>query len=317
MAHRRARQTNHEPSRRPAAWLRRAAGWLASPLRRSREPMGRGERIFLLLAMAFAAVILLLHYGFRAADEPLRRQLEAKMNQQMHGYSVQLGHAHAGPLRLSLTLLDVVIRQQAHPEPPVAKIERLHLNVEWHTLLDRHLVGDAVFDRPHLHLDVEQLHEERIRQIKLGVRGWQAALEAIYPLKINSMEVRDGSLTYVDDEDPSRPLEVTHWTLSATNIRNLHYADRVYPSPVHTEGRILGTGYGVVDGNANFLSDPFPAWHASYRIDKVPLDLVWQFGKPYYEMQGGLLWSNGVLEYGPRFKLIDVALARFEGVRFD
>jgi hypothetical protein len=303
--------------RLPADWFRQRASWLRRPLERFREPLGRGERIGLLLAAAFSALILLLDYGSRFGDEPLRQKLEAKMNQQMRGYTVQLGHAHAGPLRLSLTLRDVVIRQQAHPEPPLAKIERIRLNVVWHELLFRHLVGDAVFDRPHLHLDVEQLHEERMKQVKLGTRGWQAALEAVYPLKFNSMEVQDGSLTYVDDEDPSRPLEVTHWMLSAGNIRNLHYADRVYPSPVHTEGLIFGTGHGVVDGHANFLSDPFPAWHAGYRIEKVPLDLLWQFGKPNYELRGGLLWSNGVLEYGPRYKLIDVVLARFEGVRFD
>jgi uncharacterized protein DUF748 len=279
--------------------------------------MGRGERIFLLLAVAAMAVVLALEYGSRFGDEPLRRELEAKMNQQMQGYTVHLGHAHGGPLRLSLTLRDVVIRQQAHPEPPLATIPRLRLSVQWHSLLARHLVGDALFDHAQLHLNVDQLHEEKMKQLKLGERGWQAALQSVYPLKFDTMTVRDGSLVYVAG-DMARPFEITHWNLIATNIRNLQFPDRTYPSPVHTEGRIFGSGYGVVDGNANFLADPIPAWHARYRLDRVPLGDFQQFGATSpYELRSGLLSSHGDLEYGPRFKQIDVAELLLQGVRLD
>lgn len=283
----------------------------------AREPLGRRERIGLLIAMAVMSVILALEYGSRLGDEPLRRQLEAKMNAQMRGYTVHLGHAHGGPLRLSLTLRDLVIRQQAHPEPPLATIPRLRMKVQWHALLARHLVGDALFDHPQLHLDVDQLHEEKMKQMKLGERGWQAALESIYPLKFDTMTVNDGKLVYVDG-DISHPFEITHWNLTATNIRNLVLPDRSYPSPVHTEGRVFGTGYAVVDGDANFLADPIPAWRARYRLDKVPLGNFLQFGKSSpYELRSGQLSSHGALEYGPRFKQIDVAELLLDGVSLD
>ena len=279
--------------------------------------MHRFERIGLLLAAAAMTVVLALEYGSRFGDEPLRRELEAKMNQQMHGYSVHVGHAHGGPLRLSLTLRDVVVRQQAHPEPPLATIPRLRLKVQWHSLLARHLVGDALFDHAQLHLNVDQLHEEKMKQLKLGERGWQAALQSIYPLKFDTMEVRDGSLVYVDG-DIAHPFEVTHWNLIATNIRNLVFPDRTYPSPVHSDGRIFGSGYGVVDGKANFLADPIPAWNAHYRVDKVPLGNFQQFGASSpYELRSGVLSSHGDLEYGPRFKQIDVVELLLEGVQLD
>ncbi|MBV8201539.1 MAG: DUF748 domain-containing protein [Acidobacteria bacterium] len=278
--------------------------------------MRRHHWIGWLLVAILLGLILVLEYGSRFGDEALRRKLEATMNQQMHGYTVQLGHAHGGPLRLSLTLRDVVIRQIEHPEPPVARIARLRMRVEWHELLARHLVGDATFDQPRLHLDIDQLHAERVKQMKLGIRGWQAALQSIYPLKFNTMKVNDGSLTYVDS-DLGRPFEIDRWTLTATNIRNLQFPDRVYPSPVHTEGRIFGSGYGVVDGNANFLADPFPAWHARYRVEKVPLDPLGKIPRVSYELHGGTLSSHGVLEYGPRFKLVEITEALFENVRYD
>lgn len=294
-----------------------AGPWLRHPVRWFREPMRRFERIGLLLAAVAMAVILALEYGSRFGDEPLRRELEAKMNAQMRGYTVQLGHAHGGPLRLSLTLRDLVIRQQAHPEPPLARIPRLRMSVQWHALFARHLVGDALFDHPQLHLNVDQLHEETMEQLKLGQRGWQAALESIYPLKFDTVRVNDGSLAYVDG-DIAHPFEVTHWNLVATNIRNLVFPDRTYPSPVHTEGRIFGSGYGVVDGKANFLAQPIPAWNAHYRLDKVPLGNFQQFGaNSPYELRSGVLSSHGDLEYGPRWKQIDVVELLLEGVRLD
>src|SRR6202047_4923261 len=131
------------------------------------------------------------------------------------------------------------------------------------------------------------------------------------------MRVNDGSLAYVDG-DIAHPFEITHWNLVATNIRNLVFPDRTYPSPVHTDGRIFGSGYAVVDGKANFLAEPIPAWNAHYRLDKVPLGNFQQFGaSSSYELRSGVLSSHGDLEYGPRFKQIDVAELLLQGVRLD
>ncbi|HVT16357.1 MAG TPA: DUF748 domain-containing protein [Thermoanaerobaculia bacterium] len=269
------------------------------------------------MAALVAALVLLLAFGSYPFDEQLRAKLQARMNQNLQGYTLSLGHAHASLLGLSLTLRDVVMRQQANPEPPVAKIPRLHLSVEWPELLSRHLVGDAVFDRPSLHLNVPQLHVEEQKRIRLGQRGWQKALESVYPLKFNSFRVNEGSIVYVDG-DPQRPLEISHWTLRATNVRNLHYPDRVYPSPFHADGAIFGTGRGVIEGNANFLSEPFPGIRARYRVVKVPLDRLQQFkDRSSVELRQGLLSSMGAVEYAPRVKVVDVADLLLEGVRLD
>jgi hypothetical protein len=302
-------ETAAEPEA-PAA-ERRPAG------RRRRWPLSRRQRLDLLLVAALAVAALVWTLSSHLFDEPLRQQLEARMNGKLNGYSLRLGHAHAGLFGLELTLRDLELRQTAFPEPPVATIPVLHLSVEWHELFARHLVGDAYFDRPHLHLDVPQLHVERMKRIRVGQRGWQAALESIYPLKFNTMTVDDGSLTYVDG-DPAHPFEVTHWMLHATNIRNLHYPDRVYPSPVHTQGVIFGTGRGVVEGNANFLSDPFPGWHALCRIENVPLDRLQQLStRGNVELHGGVVSAHGELEYAPRVKLVHVAEVLFDRVRLD
>ena len=119
--------------------------------------------------------------------------------------------------------------------------------MHWKELLTLHLVADFLFDRPTLHVDRPQLLEEAEDETPVKEKGWQEALESIYPLKINLLRVEDGDLTYID-ADGSPPLRVEHLNLHATNIRNLHSKAHVYPSPVTVTGVILGSGHGSRTG---------------------------------------------------------------------
>ena len=116
------------------------------------------------------------------------------MNQHLHGYTLRLGHAHAGLLDLRLTLDDLVMRQQANPEPPILVIPRLRLKAEWRYLLTGRMVGEVLFERPQIHYDWPQVSREELTDLTPGRRGWQKALESVYPLKLNRFEVRDGAL---------------------------------------------------------------------------------------------------------------------------
>jgi len=93
------------------------------------------------------------------------------MNQHLKGYTVSVGHAHLNPLNFSLTLQQLVIRQQANPEPPVADVPRLKLSVEWTRLLTFHLVADAVFKwvpSPRRQLKVQAEYLRRRGQMNLA-----------------------------------------------------------------------------------------------------------------------------------------------------
>jgi len=261
-----------------------------------------------------ALIILLVASHF---DEYLRRTLEAKMNQHLKGYTVSVGHAHLNPFGFSLTLKQLVIRQQANPEPPVADVPRLKTSVEWAKLLTFHLVADAVFDQPRVHVNLPQLRAENRDPTKIKDRGWQQALEAIYPLKFNLVAVRDGDVVYVD-EDPSKPLHISHFNLQASNIRNIQSGEGIYPSPVHADGVIFDTGRGAMDGHADFLAVPFPGVHAVYRVSNVPLDRLRPISaKANLSLRGGTLASQGEVEYGPRHREARIADVTVRGLDLD
>ena len=280
------------------------------------EPRPKGQRklLWVLLAACLALLILFIASHF---DEYLRRTLEAKINQRLKGYTVSLGHAHLSPFGLSLTLQQLVIRQQANPQPPVAALPRLTASVEWREILRGHLVADAVFERPRVHVNLKQLRQEDRDKIEVQDRGWQQALESIYPLKFNMIQVRNGDLVYID-EDPERPLHISRWNFTAANVRNIRSPERVYPSTIHSDGVIFESGRGVLDGRANFLAEPFPAFQAKYRVENVPLERLRQIGsRANLTVRGGALSSHGDFEYGPKHKDVHIADVTVRKLRLD
>ncbi|HEX9945027.1 MAG TPA: DUF748 domain-containing protein [Thermoanaerobaculia bacterium] len=281
---------------------------------RPREPLGQRGLLWVIAVSALALLLLLVARHF---DEYLRRTLEAKINQRLHGYTVSLGHAHLNPLGGALTLERLVIHQDAYPEPPVADLPRLTASVEWKEVLHGHLVANATFDRPRVHVNLKQLRQENRDKVDVEDRGWQQALESIYPFKFNLIEVRNGDVIYID-EDPERPLHVSQWNFSAENIRNIRAPDRVYPSTIHSDGVIFDKGRGVLNGRANFLAEPYPAFQATYRVDDVPLSRLRPIGaRANLTVSGGILSSHGDFEYGPRHRDVHIADVTVQRLRLD
>lgn len=126
------------------------------------------------------------------------------MNRHLTDYTVRVGKAYFHPIGLSLDLEDLVLLQNEIPDPPVASIKRLHASVHWTALIKGRLVGDFLIGRPKLYINLKQARKEAESETTLEQKGWQDALEAVYPLKIDVFSIRNGALTYVD-QGPYKP----------------------------------------------------------------------------------------------------------------
>jgi len=260
---------------------------------------------------------VLLYVASFFIDEPLRRITEQKINRDLKGYSVRLPGLHLALIGLSLTLKDLTIIQQAHPEPPVARFPVLKASVHWREILSGRLVAELLVDRPRLHINLQQLRSEATSKVKLKERGWQQAVEDIYPLKMNRITINDASITYID-LDPKRPLVLSHLNLQASNIRNIHLPDKVYPSSFHLETDIFGTGRGVIDGRANFLAEPIPGIKAGFKLEKIPMDYFKQVvGRSNLALEGGVLRATGETEYAPKVKKAHLKELSITGMKLD
>ena len=168
--------------------------------------------VLLLLASAVALFFI---------DEPLRRYTEAKMNASLKGYAVTIGKLHFSPINFSMDLRNTMIVQNQYPDPPVANLERLYASIHWRALLSGKVVGDILIDHPVVVLNLPQARAELTDPTPVKDKGWQQALQSIYPLKIDALRITRGDITY-QDEGPFKPLRVYDLEFAASNIRNVH-----------------------------------------------------------------------------------------------
>jgi len=70
------------------------------------------------------AVVLAVILAF-VIDEPLRQMTEREMNRTMKGYTAHIRKLDFHPFGFSVDFYDVQLVQNANPDPPVMRIERL------------------------------------------------------------------------------------------------------------------------------------------------------------------------------------------------
>jgi hypothetical protein len=263
------------------------------------------------------ALALALYTASFFLDEPLRSSMEKKMNRDLKGYSVQLPKLHVQLIGLSLTLKGLTVLQQAHPNPPIVYFPVLKASIHWREILSGRLVAEFRLDQPKININLQQLRSEAVSKISLKERGWQQAVEDIYPLKINTLKINDANITYID-QDPKRPLVLSHLNLQATNIRNVRLRDQVYPSSFHLDTAIFDTGHGSIDGDANFLAEPYPGIKGRLKLEKVPIDYFnTVIARSNLSIHGGVLQASGDAEYAPNVKSAHLEYLTIQGMKLD
>jgi hypothetical protein len=266
-----------------------------------------------LVALALIASVVALFF----IDEPLRRYTEAKMNASLKGYTVTIGRLHFSPINFSLDLGDTIVVQNQYPDPPVAKIDRLYASVHWKALLSGKVVGDILIDHPVVFLNLPQARAEIDDSTPVKDKGWQDALQAIYPLKINELRISQADITY-QDNGPFKPLRVYELDVKASNIRNVRSEEGVYPSPMTLTARIFDTGSISAEGWADFLAEPHAAFMADIALDSVALDYVKPITSRYnVVIDKGALSANGEVEISPGYKSVKLWNATVGGIHLD
>jgi hypothetical protein len=263
--------------------------------------------VFLVLAVAVSFLI----------DEPLRRTIEGQMNARMKGYTARIGGLDFHPIGFGIDLRDVVLRQDAHPDPPVLAVRRLSASVQWSALAHRRVVADVELVEPWVYVDRTHLARELEDPTPVKEHGWQEALQAVYPLKINEFVIRNGSLTFVDT-GPARPLVVRNIEAVLNDIRNVRSAPDVYPSPVRLEAVVFDDGRLRIDGGADFLRVPYAGVKGHIALQRVALDffrpIVARYG---VTLAAGTFGGHGNVEYAPEVKIVDLEEVRVDGLKAD
>jgi hypothetical protein len=254
------------------------------------------RRFLFWFSVSLIGLLLVATVALWFAQEPLRAFIERRLNTQVQGYHFTLGKAHLYP-NLSLDLENLVMIQTEHPDPPVADIPKWHFSIQWRHVFSGVLVSDYLIERPTLHITLPQAKKEVQDEVPIHQKGWRDAVYSFYPIKINEFRVKDADITYVD-QDPSKPLHLTHLNFRAGNIRNIRLPNDSYPSDISVDGNIFGSGKIRVNGHGNFMAEPHVGINAHLKMEQVPLEhLLPVTGRYNVQLRGGVLSAEGHLEY--------------------
>jgi len=255
----------------------------------------------------FIAFLVILAVGLSYfAEEPLRRRIEANLNNRLKGYTVRIGHLDLHPIGLSWDLEDAYIYQNANPDPPVAFIPTFSASVHWRALLRGRLVGDFEIEKPKLYINLKQLRQEAKDKVPIEEKGWQQALQEVYPLKVNEFIIQKGELTYIDG-GPFKPLRLTEVDLIAENIRNVDSPAGVYPSPIYLDAVVFDKGKVHLKGDADFFAEPTVAVKVDGSIQDIALDYFKPIAERYHlTVTKGSPSTEGTVEVAEKVKSISL-----------
>lgn len=233
------------------------------------------------LAVGAAFLVLGTIVAVAALREPLRRYVEQQVNASLTGYTVSIGALDLELFGLAVALERVTVVQNARPRPPMAVIPRWRTSVAWRALLSLALVADTEFTAPELYLTPEQGTHEASDRVPLPDRGWQDALEAVYPLTVDRLAIRDGRFTFFPSPDLP-PVTLSRIRLVTTNIRNVRSQRGDLPSSLSAAAVLFDSGRIGVEGRADYLARPSPAADLAIAVSDLPLPPL----EPYLHAHG-------------------------------
>jgi hypothetical protein len=134
---------------------------------------------------------------------------------------------------------------------------------------------------------------------------------------MNILQVVDGDIMYVD-EGSFEPLRLSQLSLRAENIRNIRSQAGVYPSEIHVDAVVFGSGKMWLDGHADFLAVPHVAMKAQLGLENIDLNYVKPIASRYQiALKRGTLSGAGGIEYTPSVRVVHLQKATIHELQMD
>lgn len=257
--------------------------------------------------MATLALVLVMASFF--AEEPLRRYAEGQANDRLVDYRTTIGGLDLHPLLLAVDLHDVVVRQQAHPEPPLAVIPHTRAGVGLWSLLSGTIAAELSIDRPALSATREQVdeafHKHDHQEVKEEAAAWQDALRDMMPLRV-ALSITNADITYEGPPAAER-MYIQGLEIIAKNVTNRPDPDQAYPAELHLKAMFLEQAQLLIDGRADPLAKPFPAVDADLQVRDVDIPTVLKtMGRAELPVKEGVVEVTGHVEYAPTKQTVTI-----------
>ncbi len=266
-------------------------------------------------AVSLAVLTAVLFTAAFFADEPLRRYAERTVNEAAEGYSVHVGTLDLHPLSLSIGFEDVVVRQRAHPDPPLASIPKIVVDARFAPLVEGKAAGEIHLKDPVVSATRQQIETAWAETDKGTERAvpWQDRVRDMIPFEA-ALFIKNGDVRYAGQSN-AEPIVVTALDIEARHLTNRPEDAQLYPSELLMRSRLFDAARLEFSGRANLLSKPFPAVDASVTLSGLRIaDLMPIVGAYHLVVKGGTFSATGRVMH-ERQTVLSLELFVLEGAR--
>ena len=221
--------------------------------------------------IAFAALFVLLI----AARIALPYAVEDYANRKLRTLNAYTGHVGEVDIHLWRGAYSVnhlsIEKKGTKRSTPFFRTRRMDLSIEWRSLMKGSVVATAVFDRPEVNL----VQGKTAAESQLGKEeNWRARLEELFPVRFNTIEIRDGTARFLAPGISTRDaLTARHVHGAVTNLTNVADSNKEAFANFRVDARVLDGGSAHAAGSV----DPWakqPTFDVNLEVKQVQLPQV-------------------------------------------
>ncbi|MFL6576735.1 MAG: DUF748 domain-containing protein, partial [Povalibacter sp.] len=207
--------------------------------------MLRRNRILLIVA-----IVVVLAVVIRAALPTLILDYTNRKLAALEGY-----HGHVDDVDLAIWrgayVIDGlrVMKREGNDETPFIYLPRTDFSVEWRNLFKGAVVAEAKFIQPQINL----IQSENKKEQQLGTEvNWQDQLKGLLPIRINTVTVQDGTITFrTPGIKESDALVAHHVSGTVSNLTNVVKDNKETFANFNMSANVLKDGAARVNGSVN------------------------------------------------------------------
>lgn len=293
-----AEDTSAAPSEEGHAENRRSAPKSSDEPTAAKNPRKKKKRKRGRWFLFSIVVLVVLLAGIRAVMPTAVKWYVNRTLDRDRRYDGLVGDIDIDLWRGAYTIHDVKIVKTTGAVPvPLFAAERMDLAVEWDALMEGKVVGRIAIERPELNfVDASDDSESQT-----GAGGpWLEMIQDLFPFKINSLVVRDGSIHFrAFDTDPQVNVFLIDLQGSIENLTNIH--DDVTPMIATVAAEGLAMGHAPLTYQMKF--DPFsyrPTFQTAVKLVGLDVTETNALARAYGQFDFESGWFDLVVELDAR-----------------
>lgn len=282
----------------------------------SSRPRRRG----LIAAVVIGVLVAAVFFAAALVSEPAKRFAERYANDKLPEFEIAVGKLRLQPFRLGIALEDVVVRQRADPEPPLAEIPEVKARVGFLRLFTGRVDVNLQVENPQIAATSRQVNAVLHSPVKEGANeqamAWQDTVRQMMPVRV-SLSLSNGNVRYQSDPN-AKPIELHQLGMTAENVTNRPGENEAYPSDLRVNARLADGGEIAVESRADLLAKPSPRIDGDMRVHHLTLPTLRPLTGPYnVQLRQGAVDLTGHITYAAPKTVVEIKDLVVDGAHVD